>query len=322
MYNPANILLASSSINNILFTGRIFEYQAKVYNYRNREKDPSLGRFSQRDPLEFLDGFNSYAYVHNNPVNRTDPLGLVDKWGAATSAALIVLNGTAAVASAVATVASSTTVVGAVVGGAAVAYFSYNVGVNAGNLDDAWNDRPLSSTGDLFPDLADVFAPCNKTIRYGAVGASIVAGVFGGGPIKAGINGAKAVGNITKEAIEVATQAAVKSGIKAAEAVESNLGNVIREVGEVVAKTETSFFEGTRYTNKVLAQMKSDLFHAFPESIKELESSGVISTIKGGDGITRQILKIPGEFKGKKGFFEFIKEADGSINHRFFRPNP
>lgn len=85
---------------------------------------------------------------------------------------------------------------------------------------------------------------------------------------------------------------------------------------------EVAFFQGTKYTNKVLGQMKSEPFHAFPESVKAFESSGVISTIKGGDGITRQMLKIPGEYGGKKGFFEFIKEANGSINHRFFRPNP
>jgi hypothetical protein len=28
-----------------------------------------------------------------------------------------------------------------------------------------------------------------------------------------------------------------------------------------------------------------------------------------------------GEYKGKEGNFEFIKEADGNINHRFFKPN-
>lgn len=68
--------------------------------------------------------------------------------------------------------------------------------------------------------------------------------------------------------------------------------------------------------------MKTESFHAFPESVKAFEKSGVVSKITGGDGITRQMLKIPGEYGGRKGFFEFIKEADGSINHRFFRPNP
>jgi hypothetical protein len=94
------------------------------------------------------------------------------------------------------------------------------------------------------------------------------------------------------------------------------------EVVETAGKAGTSFFQGTKYTNKVLGQMKTEPFHAFPESVTAFEKSGAISTIKGGDGITRQMLKIPGEYGGKKGFFEFIKEADGSINHRFFRPNP
>jgi hypothetical protein len=88
------------------------------------------------------------------------------------------------------------------------------------------------------------------------------------------------------------------------------------------AKAGSSFFSGTKYTNKVLGQMKTEAFHAFPESVTAFEKSGVISTIKGGDGLMRQILKIPGEYGGKKGFFEFIKEADGAINHRFFRPGP
>lgn len=69
-------------------------------------------------------------------------------------------------------------------------------------------------------------------------------------------------------------------------------------------------------------EIKKKDFHSFPESVKAFESDGKISTIKGGDGVTRQMLKIPGEFGGKKGFFEFIKDADGSINHRLFRPTP
>lgn len=76
------------------------------------------------------------------------------------------------------------------------------------------------------------------------------------------------------------------------------------------------------HTNKVLGQIKRGDYHAFPESVKAFESSGIVSTITGGDGVTRQILKIPGEYGGKKGVFEFIKEANGSINHRLFNVKP
>jgi len=40
---------------------------------------PELGRFIQQDPIG--DGMNWYAYVGNNPITRTDPIGLTDYFG-------------------------------------------------------------------------------------------------------------------------------------------------------------------------------------------------------------------------------------------------
>lgn len=60
-------------------------------------------------------------------------------------------------------------------------------------------------------------------------------------------------------------------------------------------------------------------FHGFPESVKAFEKNGVILPLKGGDGIMRMKLKIPGTYKARNGFFEFIKEPNGEINHRFFK---
>ena len=87
-----------------------------------------------------------------------------------------------------------------------------------------------------------------------------------------------------------------------------------------IGRGSKSFFKGTKYTNKVLGQIKRGDFHAFPESVKAFENAGKITTIKGGDGVTRQMLKISGSYRGKQGFFEFIKNSDGYINHRLFRP--
>jgi uncharacterized protein RhaS with RHS repeats len=39
---------------------------------------PTLGRFIQPDPIGYGGGVNLYAYVHNDPLNFTDPLGLCD----------------------------------------------------------------------------------------------------------------------------------------------------------------------------------------------------------------------------------------------------
>ena len=79
-----------------------------------------------------------------------------------------------------------------------------------------------------------------------------------------------------------------------------------------------SFFDNTQYTDKVISQMKIGDFHSFPRSVEAFELNGTVSPLKGGDGIYRQILKIPGQYGNRSGFFEFIKEADGMINHRLF----
>ncbi len=82
------------------------------------------------------------------------------------------------------------------------------------------------------------------------------------------------------------------------------------------------FFAGTKYTDKVLGQIKTGDLHAFPESVKAFQEAGQVTKITGGDGVVRDMLKIPGEYRGKQGVFEFIKEPDGLINHRLFKPNP
>ncbi|SSZ47239.1 RHS repeat domain-containing protein [Bergeyella zoohelcum] len=83
---------------------------------------------------------------------------------------------------------------------------------------------------------------------------------------------------------------------------------------------KSSFFKGTKYSNKVLGQIKKGDNHSFPESVKTFEKYGKVSVIKGGDGIRRTMLTIPGSYNGKNGNFEFIKESNGIINHRLFRP--
>ncbi len=80
------------------------------------------------------------------------------------------------------------------------------------------------------------------------------------------------------------------------------------------------FFAGTKYTDKVLGQIKTGDLHGFPEAVTAFQRAGQVTKITGGDGVVRDMLKIPGEYRGKQGVFEFIKESDGSINHRLFKP--
>jgi RHS repeat-associated protein len=57
------------------YTGREPDETGLVY-YRARYYDPSLGRFTQRDPLGLVGGLNPYTYADANPTTWTDPLGL------------------------------------------------------------------------------------------------------------------------------------------------------------------------------------------------------------------------------------------------------
>jgi len=88
-----------------------------------------------------------------------------------------------------------------------------------------------------------------------------------------------------------------------------------------VTKKGGDFFKRTKFTDKVKRQMQQDDFHSFPRSVEGFQDAGKVTKFKGGDGVLRERLEIPGGFKGKEGKFEFIKEPDGTINHRFFRPD-
>jgi RHS repeat-associated protein len=63
--------------NRFLFTGREWLKDLRLYDFRNRLYHPELGRFLQPDPKEFAAGdYNLYRYCHNDPVNKSDPMGL------------------------------------------------------------------------------------------------------------------------------------------------------------------------------------------------------------------------------------------------------
>lgn len=62
--------------NPWMFTGRQWDSVAGLYHYRARAYSPTLERFVQRDPSEYVDGMNAGAYVASAPTGRTDPRGL------------------------------------------------------------------------------------------------------------------------------------------------------------------------------------------------------------------------------------------------------
>lgn len=61
--------------NPWLFTGRQFDEETNLYDYRARSYDPREGRFLQRDPIEDLQGMSPYNYAADDPASRVDPMG-------------------------------------------------------------------------------------------------------------------------------------------------------------------------------------------------------------------------------------------------------
>jgi RHS repeat-associated protein len=70
-----NKLASNGTIPQYGYTGREPDETGLIY-YRARYYDPSIGRFTQRDPIGMNAGINPYTYVNANPVNFTDPRGL------------------------------------------------------------------------------------------------------------------------------------------------------------------------------------------------------------------------------------------------------
>lgn len=57
------------------FTGHVEDATGLVY-MQARYYDPVIGRFLSPDPIGYKDQLNVYAYVHNDPVNYSDPTGM------------------------------------------------------------------------------------------------------------------------------------------------------------------------------------------------------------------------------------------------------
>ena len=78
-YDAFGKLTASTGAlaNPVRYTGREFDQETGIYEYRARYFDQQIGRFISEDPIGFSGGsLNLYGYVFESPTNLVDPFGL------------------------------------------------------------------------------------------------------------------------------------------------------------------------------------------------------------------------------------------------------
>jgi len=71
------VLTRNSTANRFGYSGCFYHQDVLKYHVRNRVYDPYIGRWTNRDPIEYEAGtMNLYEYVMSSPILLVDPFGL------------------------------------------------------------------------------------------------------------------------------------------------------------------------------------------------------------------------------------------------------
>jgi RHS repeat-associated protein len=72
----------AAALNPLRFSSEVWDATLGIVSYIFRDYNPFVGRWLNRDPIGEQGGLNLYGFVGNDPVNRTDYLGMASMpWG-------------------------------------------------------------------------------------------------------------------------------------------------------------------------------------------------------------------------------------------------
>lgn len=213
------------------YTGKERDGESGLYYHGARYYAPWLGRWTSPDPAGVVDGVNAYAYVRCNPVNFSDPTGLLS-WGQWAGIAAAVVVGT------VVTVATAG-LAGPVVGATAAAVIGGIVGGAAGGavgevVEAAVDDRPITA------------ANVGRAALIGAVAGGVFAGAapIAGAVARSSLGRAVASSAAAQLARSAVSRAAASGVAQGARAIVQRAANT--SVGRAVGAGSRRVGEGLR----------------------------------------------------------------------------